>query len=331
MLRAAKEVSVSETIAEPTSPPPEKGVADILAEALQLYRRHARAMLLTCAVLFVPASVVKSCALSAILGPTVAAARVAEASAEQHLKVEATSHALQEGYAHHADPGTIARLEQANRAAVDELGRLASDKAGGWHDFALYMLGTLGTIVTVFFLYGIIMPITNGALTIAVADRILGGEAAWPEVWMLLFRRLGMLVTALVPAAIFTALGFVMFMIPGLVLALFFTFLSPVVLFEGLGGRDALRRSTDLVRADWLRVALVVATFAVLRSLATMIAHLVVPRSAIFIDSLLADLLTLVGMPVPVLAAALLYFDIRRKQERFTNDTLRNELAALKA
>jgi hypothetical protein len=314
-----------------TSPPPDKGVADILAEALQLYRTHARALLLTCAVLFVPASVVKSCALATIMGPTVAAARVAEASGEQHLKVEGTSHALREAYAHHADPGTIARLEQANRAAVDELGRLASDAAGGVHGFALYMLGVLGTIVTVFFLYGVIMPITNGALTIAVADRVLGGNAAWPEVWALLFRRLGKLVTALVPAAIFTAIGFVMFVIPGLVLALFFAFLSPVVLIEGLGGRDALRRSTDLVRSDWLRVALMVAAFAVIRSLATMIAHLVVPRSAIFIDSLLADLITLAGMPIPVLGAVLLYFDIRRKHEGFTNDTLRADLAALKS
>ena len=123
----------------------------------------------------------------------------------------------------------------------------------------------------------------------------------------------------------------VLFVIPGLVLALFFAFVSPVVLIEGLGGRDALRRSTDLVRSDWLRVALVVAAFGVIRALATMIAHLLVPHGAIFVDSFLADLITLVGMPIPVLGAVLLYFDVRRKQERFTTDTLRTELATLKS
>ena len=147
---------------------------------------------------------------------------------------------------------------------------------------------------------------------------------------MLLFRRLGKLLTAVLPAAFFVALGTVMFLIPGLVLALFFAFVSPVVLIEGLGGRDALRRSTDLVRSDWLRVALVVAVFGVIRALATMIAHLVVPHGAIFVDSLVADLITMVGLPIPVLGAVLLYFDVRRKQERFTHDTLRAELAALK-
>src|SRR3954453_17547262 len=89
---------------------------------------------------------------------------------------------------------------------------------------SVYMLGLLGTMVTAFFLYGIIVPLTNGALTIAAADRILGGEAGPREVWMLLFRRLGKLMTAIVPAAIFVALGIVLFVIPGLVLALFFAF-----------------------------------------------------------------------------------------------------------
>lgn len=321
---------MSETIAETSPPTPDKGVADILAEAFQLYRKHARALLMTCALLFVPASLVKSCAISAILGPTVAAGAFAEAAAEQALKVEGTGHELREAYAHHADPATIARLKEANHVALDELGRITVDAAGGVRGFALFMLGVLGTLVAAFFLYGIIVPLTNGALTLTVADRILGGHADAPEVWMLLFRRLGKLLTAVIPAGIFVALGMVMFVIPGLVLALFFAFVSPVVLIEGLGGRDALRRSTDLVRSDWLRVALVVATFGVVRALATMFAHLVIPRGAIFIDSLLADLITLALMPIPVLGAVLLYFDIRRKREGFTDTTLRAELAALR-
>src|ERR1700729_2669715 len=166
---------MSETVDPPVpelpsaSPAPEKGVADILSEAFQLYRMHARPLLITCALLFVPASIIKSLALSAILAPTVALA---------------TS----------ADPTAML--------------------AGG---FGVYMLGLLGTLVTAFFLYGIIVPLTNGALSISVADRILGGKAEWRQVWMLLFRRLGMLLSAVIPAAIVVAIGFVFFIIPGLV------------------------------------------------------------------------------------------------------------------
>ena len=72
-------------------------------------------------------------------------------------------------------------------------------------------------------------------------------------------------------------------LIPGLVLALFFTFVSPVVLVEGLGGRAALERSTTLVRSDWLRVALLMLAFAVVRGVARMVANIFVAPSAIFV------------------------------------------------
>jgi hypothetical protein len=274
--------AMSDAPDSPVSPTPEKGVADLLGEAFQLYRAHAKPLLITCALLFVPASIIKSLALAAILAPTVALA---------------TS----------ADPTAML--------------------AGG---FGVYMLGLLGTLVTAFFLYGIIVPLTNGALTISVADRILGGKAEWREVWMLLFRRLGMLLSAVIPAALVVAIGFVFFIIPGLVLGMLFAFVSPVVLIEGIGGRAALERSTTLVRSDWLRVTLVVLVFGLLRAVAQMVAGVLIPHSAIFLSSLFGDLITMVLLPVPVLGMVLLYFDVRRKRDNFTPDHLRADLESLK-
>jgi hypothetical protein len=265
------------------APTPEKGVADILVEAFRMYRAHAKPLLLTCALLFVPAAIVNSLARAAILGPAVAMAQAG------------------------GDPRLM---------------------AGG---FGVYVLGLAGTLVTSFFLYGIIVPLTNGALTIAVADRILGGNAGWREVWMLLFRRLGLLLTAVVPAAVIVAVGCVFFLIPGLVCALFFAFVSPVVLIEGIGGRAALERSTTLVRSDWLRVALVLLAFALVRGVAQVVGTALVAPGSIFVGSLLSDLVTMVLLPIPVLGAVLLYFDIRRKRDNFTPDRLRTDLESLKS
>jgi hypothetical protein len=273
---------MSETLDPQVPPVPEKGVADLLSEAFQLYRAHAKPLLITCALLLVPASIIKSLALSAILGPTVALAASADPSAA--------------------------------------LG-------GG---LSVYLFGLLGTLVTAFFLYGIIVPLTNGALTISVADRVLGGHAEWREVWMLLFRRLGKLLSAVIPAAFLVAIGCVFFLIPGLVLALLFAFVSPVVLIEGIGGRAALERSVALVRSDWLRVTLVVLVFGLLRGIAQVVASALVPQSAIFASSLFGDLITMVLLPVPVLGMVLLYFDVRRKRDNFTPDNLRADLEALK-
>lgn len=310
-------------------PGTEKGVADILKEAYELYRRHARMLLTTCALLFVPAAIVNSCARAVILAPTVAAASTIGATATE---LEASGRALQDAYDRHADPGTIARLQAENARRLEELGRRGVEAAGAaMGSFALLLLGILGTLVTAFFLYGIVVPLTNGALTIAVADRVLGGAAGWREVWMLLFRRLGMLLSAVIPAAILIAIGSVFLLIPGLILGLLFAFVSPVVLIEGLRGRAALRRSAELVRSDWLRVAIVIFVFSVLCWLARMLAQLLIPGSAIFAGSLLGDLLTMVLLPVPILGLVLLYFDIRRKRENFTPDRLRSDLEALKS
>jgi len=118
--------------------------------------------------------------------------------------------------------------------------------------------------------------------------------------------------------------------IPGLVLAVLFAFVSPVVLIEGIGGRAALERSTTLVRSDWLRVALVLVAFAVIRGVAMIVGSALAAPTSIFFGSLLSDLVTMVLLPVPVLGAVLLYFDVRRKQDNFTPDRLRTDLESLK-
>ena len=60
------------------------------------------------------------------------------------------------------------------------------------------------------------------------------------------------------------AVGLAFWVIPGLVIAFCFALVAQVAVIEGLGGAAALRRSVELVGADWLRVALLVAVFAAL-------------------------------------------------------------------
>src|SRR3954463_8414477 len=157
---------------EAASPVPEKGVADILVEAFQLYRKHGKALLLTCALLFVPASLVKSCALAALARPAGPADRVVAELQSAQARAAASGRALADAYARHADPATISRLQGDNR---EELERIATEAFGaernGWGEFGVALLGFLGMAMTMFFLYGVIVPLTNGALTVAVADR----------------------------------------------------------------------------------------------------------------------------------------------------------------
>jgi hypothetical protein len=320
--------------AEPTSGGPwdeilaaPRGVLRLLLEALAIYRRHARAFLITAAVLLVPGSFISSCAVSAVMAPVMVDAPSTHEVAERLAsRTQDLSRRLEE-VARNGDPELARRSgEDAHqlREQAERLARLTLGSTGA------AVLALAGWAIIALVLYGLVLPLTHGAITVAVADRILGGNATWREHWMLLFRRLGLLLSALVPAALLVMLGYFCLVIPGLVLSFCFAFVAPVVLIEGIGGAAALRRSYALVRADWLRTALMLISFGLLNTAAHWLVGLFLPRSAVFFGSFLGDLLMMVVMPVPIIAAVLLYFQLRREVDGLTDDRLKAELEALR-
>jgi hypothetical protein len=191
--------------------------------------------------------------------------------------------------------------------------------------FAATLLGLVAWGITALLVYGSVVPVVHGALTIAVADRLTGGQAAWPELWARLLRRLSVLTSVVVPTAILLGVGFLLGVLPGLVAAFFCLFVAPVALIEGVGGIEAIKRSAALVRADWLRCALLLVAFGITWSLAHWLAG-----AATFFANFIGDLLFLLVMPVPMIAAVLLYLDLRRKLDGLDEDTLNAELEALR-
>ena len=310
---------------------PEKGIYKLLEEALELYRTHARAFLFTAAVLLVPGSLISSCALSAVMAPVMVDVPSAKSTAERLARRgEELSHRLGEALDRQkdtVDTEVVRRTDEDAHELRRDADRLAHMALGG---VMAEVLRLAGWALIALILYAFVFPLTYGALTIAVADRVLGGSATWREHWMLLFRRLGLLLSALLPAAVPLIVGYFCMVVPGLVLSLLFAFAAPVVLIEGVGGTAALRRSFLLVRADWLRTALMLTTFGVLNALAHWLVALFLPRGAIFFGRFLGDLLMLLVMPVPIIASVLLYFDLRRRVDGISDDKLRSELEALR-
>jgi hypothetical protein len=310
--------------------PSEKGLADLLVEAFRIYRMHARPMLLICALVFVPASLAKSCVLSAVLSPRLATTAASE-MVELARAAEASRQALADAYARNADADTIARLHGENQRRLEAVsGQVARVADGVPGRFTLWVLGVLATLVSAL-AFALAVPLASGALTVAVADRLGGGGAGWFESWMLLLGRARKLLSAIVPAAGLIAIGLVLWVIPGLAVAFCFALVAQVAVVEGLGGAAALRRSAELVGADWLRVALLLAVLGALTWAARLLADLFVPDRAIFLTELLGDLLTLAVLPLPLIAGALLYFDLRKRREGFGAEQLRDALSALRA
>ena len=79
-----------------------------------------------------------------------------------------------------------------------------------------------------------------------------------------------------------------------------------------------------------MRIALLLAVFGALTWAARLLAGLVIPDRAVFMTQLIGDLLTLAVMPLPLIAAALLYFDLRRRRDGFGDDGVRAALVSLR-
>jgi hypothetical protein len=297
---------------------PPKAVMDLLKDAFALYKQHVKVFLLTAALLFVPGAIVSSGLLAAIRAPLMVGAASAEATAaeiQQKLGPDFADR-LARGQ---VTPEEMQRLEREMAAS----GAAAGMMMGG---LMVALLGMLGWAVVAFVLYGLIVPLTSAALTIAVADRMLGGERGFMDYWKLLLARLGKLLSAQIPAALLIFVGMFFLFIPGLVLAFFFSLVPTVVLVENVGGVAALKRSFQLVKSDWLRVLLVFIVFGVINFVAHIVGGLLIPDRFLFFDTLMGDLVSLVLLPVPVLAAVLLYLDIRRKKENVDREALQAEL-----
>jgi uncharacterized membrane protein len=291
-------------------------VADVLREALALYRRHFRVLLLTAAILYVPASIITNLASAAITAPL-------RASSVQLERVAARSERLAER----------AATGQLTEDDLRDLGRQTSEAmsvgARAVGGLVALLLRALATALVAFILWGLVTPLTQGALTIAIADRFAGGQGDWRQYWGLVLRRAGALLAALVPASILIAIGMAMLVIPGLVLGFLFSLVTPVVLIEGVTGVAALKRSVALVRSDWLRIALVFVVFFLIALVSGLVAGVLVPSSLGFVGGLLGNLITLVLLPLPILAIVFLYLDLRRRSEGLSGEDLANTLGGV--
>ena len=119
-----------------------------------------------------------------------------------------------------------------------------------------------------------------------------------------------------------------------LVMTLVFVFIPAVVLFEDLGGTTALMRSLALLRADLRRAFLVLAALTGILGLAEIAFQNVLLLQSFPVGALTAlsygwYVVELVLMPLPVVGAALLYFDLRRRLDGFDDERLRVTLAGL--
>jgi hypothetical protein len=289
-------------------------VGGLFARAFKLYQRHFRMFLLVAGALFVPGSIIGSCAHKVILNPTIAGPRGAAAALKLAEETEAKARA-----------GKMD--EEIARSMSDRYRAQAKESLARGPGPLSWLLALLSAAVVALIVNGFIMMLTQGALTLAVADRLHQGRIDWSDHWNAVFRRSPIWLSAIIPAAMFVFTGTMLFYVPGLVAAFFLTFVGPVAIVEGVGNMNALQRSYLLVRADWFRVLLVALGMVALNFVAHALARLLLPGTWLFTSQFVGDLVTWVLMPIPIIAMALVYLDLRQRLDGLSEEALLTQVA----
>jgi hypothetical protein len=293
----------------------------LLAEAITLYRRGWRPFLLLVAILLLPVAATKSCMVAAITGsaapnPLVqGSATTVDLSRVKQELARRVGASRAQGKVDKAALAELAALETVSAAEKAGAGTAAAKPS----ELAVIALWFAGVLLTGLLVFGLAVPLVYATLTFALVYQCAGAPLpSFLDVWILLWRRRLHLVAALLPAAALVALGGALFLLPGLVVAALLLFVPVVVLFERVAGKAALLRSMALVRTDAVRVIVVMLAAAVLGAAASGLAELATPDSSrrimVFLRLFVGDLLLTVVLPVPALAAARLYVDLRSRE-----------------
>lgn len=162
---------------------------------------------------------------------------------------------------------------------------------------------------------------------------VAGGETAGGRTFRRAARRLLPLMGASLLAGIGLVLGFLLFVVPGLVLMVWWSVLVPAVVLEGHGPRAALRRSRELVRGHGVKVfttmvisAVIVIPVAVVLLVVISYAFKDSPETASFVGDIVVDPVT---APFGVLVWTSVYFKLRQTEAARAEIVPRRALAAV--
>lgn len=266
----------------------------MIAGALSIYRRQFGALVLTCALALVPANLVMAGAV--VLG---FASLGTGGGAETRTHAEQIQQKRSDLRDSPPEPGESAgRMQQLGREAFG--GDAVS--AGSAFD-----PGVLRTVLPMAFalLFAVAVLVAGLSLAHAAVVPVVLGTAAGPaRAWAAVAARLHALIWTSLLNVPLLALGMLLFVVPGLVLAVGFAFAMPVVMSEGLSGRAALERSWALSRGLRARIfgmlALII-FFTALGSWVSMLAPVGPWRAAI------AGAVRLFALPLPLAGLVLLY------------------------
>ncbi len=176
----------------------------------------------------------------------------------------------------------------------------------------------------------VMWSILIGAIAWAVGSVLVGREPDVGDAYRFGYRRLWSVLLVSVLYALAVGVGLLLFIIPGIIIAVRLSVAIPALIVERRKATDALRRSWDLVRGySWP----VFAAFLVVTLLNSIVNGVLtaIGGDNWFVAAIFAAIGSCITTPFLGLVLGLVYFDLRVRKENLDVPTLERELAAAAA
>jgi hypothetical protein len=122
------------------------------------------------------------------------------------------------------------------------VGMFALEVGGKGFTFVMFGVALIGLML--------VQPIASAASTKLLADRYLGEQSSVGGSFAYALRILLPLLGALILSAILVFIGFILFVIPGIIIAIRLSLIAQACVVEGRGGTVAISRSRELTRGS---------------------------------------------------------------------------------
>ena len=210
------------------------------------------------------------------------------------------------------------------------LGRLAQQVGENPQNMPWELLATGGVMYLGLVLLSMIaVPLSQGALAVAVSRRYLNYPASVADAYGAIGVRWGPLIGTVLLVGLSATVGMFFCLVPGIYLAVMWIFVTPIIAIEGRPAMEALKRSWDLVHGEFWRVF---GTYFLLSMLVALVGGavswpvyglifaLLGQHQAALAQALGAGISTaasIVVQPVAITGLVLLYYDLRVRKEGF--------------
>lgn len=182
-----------------------------------------------------------------------------------------------------------------------------------------------GAVVLLLFIEWINV-VASGMVVKTTLDLVTGNHASLKKTAKHTLRKLPALMIAGLLTSVLSVIGLLLFIIPGVILIVIFSFVAPAIMIEGRGGLESLRRSRQLVahcRGTTFLVQLL--TFMISTSLMWLLITIEVPLGPL--SPIISTIVSAFVQPIKPIAITILFYAINQNVQTPTRQISRGVIS----